>query len=153
FSSPNIAESSRHIVESSRRDVDKGGGARPTRSEESVSQVRSSGAAAGWHAWTVDRGWGKIGAVDGPQVRVDYFESPALPVAESIWVAQDSVKISPLPRQTRVYWEEAGHWYAGRVIGGDAEYGYAVQKPNLYYHQRVPSAELWVRWARPVDDP
>lgn len=120
-----------------------------------MSQVRSSRACAvGWHAWSVDRGWGKIGAVDGQQrVRVDYFESPAHPLAESTWVASDRVKISPLPRQTRVYWEETGQWYAGRVIAGDAENGYAVQKPNLYYHQRVPSHELWVRWSRPVEDP
>jgi ATP-dependent helicase HepA len=119
-----------------------------------VGRVRSSHASAvGWHVWSVDQGWGKIGAVDGQRVRVDYFESPARPLAESVWVTPDSLKISSLPRQTRVYWEEAGQWYAGRVIAGDAENGYAVQKPNVYYHQRVPSRELWVRRSRPVEDP
>ncbi|WP_260729938.1 protein DpdE [Dactylosporangium roseum] len=107
----------------------------------------------GWHAWSDDRGWGKIGAVEGQRIRVDFFESPARPCAESTWVALDRLKIATLPKQTRVYWEEAGQWYAGQVIAGDAENGYAVQKPNAYYHQRVSSLELWVRWSRPVEDP
>ena len=107
----------------------------------------------GRHAWSVDRGWGRIGAFNGQRVRVDYFESPARSLAASAWVELDDVKILSLPRQTRVYWEEAGQWNAGRVIAGDADNGYAVQKPNLFYHQRVPTDNLWVRWSRPVDDP
>ncbi|WP_410820445.1 protein DpdE [Micromonospora sp. 050-3] len=99
------------------------------------------------------RGWGKVGATDGQKVRVDFFESPAQPEVDSVWLPKDRVKFPPLPRQTRVFWEEGGQWHAGRVLAGDARSGYAVRKPKSFYDIPLDARRLWVRWSRPVTDP
>ncbi len=111
-------------------------------------------AAIGLHVWTgAGIGWGMIGAVDGSRLQVDFFESAARPIAESHWFPRDKVRIVDLPRQTRVLWEEDGRWCAGRVIGGNAESGYSVRRPNVRYDQRIDARRLRVRWSRSVMDP
>ncbi|MFG2105208.1 protein DpdE [Micromonospora chersina] len=108
----------------------------------------------GLQAWTGQaRGWGKIGAVDGENVRVDFFESPARPQVDAIWLPRHRVKFPPLPRQARVFWEEDGQWHAGRVLAGDARTGYAVRKSKNFYDLPLDARRLWVRWSRPVMDP
>lgn len=110
--------------------------------------------AVGLHVWTgPDLGWGTIGEIDGRRVRVDFFESAANPLADSRWLSRNEVAAASLPRQTRVLWEEAGRWHAGRVLGGDTESGYAVRKPNVAYDLRIPAGQLRVRWSRSVMDP
>ncbi|MEU7850433.1 protein DpdE [Micromonospora parva] len=108
----------------------------------------------GLQAWTGQvRGWGKIGAVDGENVRVDFFESPARPQVDAIWLPRHRVKFPPLPRQARVFWEEDGQWHAGRVLAGDAGTGYAVRKSKNFYDLPLDARRLWIRWSRPVMDP
>jgi ATP-dependent helicase HepA len=53
----------------------------------------------------------------------------------------------------RVYWEDEGHWRAGRIIGGDLLNGYAVRPPNDLYDLLLNADRLQVRWSQPVADP
>ena len=50
-------------------------------------------------------GIGRIGAVEGSQVRLDCFESVAAPVVDSRWVPADECRPATLLPQTRVYWQ------------------------------------------------
>ena len=66
-------------------------------------------------------GIGRIGAVDGRSVRVDCFESVAVPVAWSGWLPADECRHVRLLNQTRVYWQDpdTGNWSSGRVVGSE----------------------------------
>lgn len=99
-------------------------------------------------------GIGRIGAEDGRQVRVDYFESVALPIAESVWVPVAECCPVALLLQTRVFWSDeiTGAWRAGRVVGGDKS-GYFVRPPNSEIDYLVQEADIRVRWDRPVSSP
>lgn len=123
--------------------------------EEQVGRMpRDSETAIGLHAWAgPDRGWGRIGEVNGANVRVDFFESIANPLAESRWFAHRDVKIVALPPQTRVFWEDASRWNAGRVLAGGPASGYTVRKPDVSYDLRIDAQDLRVRWSRSVTDP
>ena len=99
-------------------------------------------------------GIGRIGAVEGLQVRVDCFESVAAPVVDSRWVPADECHPATLLPQTRVYWQnpDTGVWATGRVIGGEPR-AYFIRLPNSQFDVKVPESELRVRWDRPVADP
>jgi ATP-dependent helicase HepA len=87
-------------------------------------------------------------------VRVDFFESIAVPIADSVWIEAAQCNRVRLEPETRVYRHnpDTGTWLAGRVKakqGGD----YFVRFPNTEYDFPVPEAQLHVRWDRPIQDP
>lgn len=99
-------------------------------------------------------GIGRVGAVDGAQVRVDCFESVAAPVAGSWWVTGTECRPARLLPQTRVYWQnpDTGAWAAGRIVGGDPA-AYFIRLPNSEFDLKIPESKLRVRWDRPVGNP
>ncbi|MYQ36376.1 protein DpdE [Streptomyces cellulosae] len=99
-------------------------------------------------------GIGRVGAVDGGTLRVDFFESVAEPEIESHPVPAAACRRVRLERQTRVFRHNpsTGEWLAGRVanrVGGQ----YFVRFPNVEFAFPVPESELRVRWDKPVRDP
>ncbi|WP_432571571.1 protein DpdE [Kineococcus sp. SYSU DK005] len=108
----------------------------------------------GQHVWCKEPfGWGRIARLDEDGVDVDFFESPARPRAHTARYRLGEVVRGALPKQTRVYWEQEGHWRAGRVVGGDPVSGYAVRPPNEPYDLLMGAEHLQVRWSQPVADP
>ncbi|TDC79149.1 protein DpdE [Streptomyces hainanensis] len=99
-------------------------------------------------------GMGHVGGVDRDRVRVDFFESTAEPVADSMWVPTADCRRIRLESETRVYWRnpDTGAWLAGRVKGPTGG-GYFVQFPNTKYDFPIPEDQLRVRWDRPVENP
>ncbi len=61
-------------------------------------------------------GTGRVGAIDGARIRVDYFESVDEPVLDSHWVDSAECNHVRLQRDTRAYWQDpdTGVWRAGR---------------------------------------
>ncbi|MGW0927592.1 protein DpdE [Streptomyces sp. NPDC002644] len=100
-------------------------------------------------------GIGVIGAVEGGNVRVDYFESPANAVAESVWVPAAKVRREVLEPEERVWWRNAdGLWNSARVkLAEHARGSYIVRIPNVEFDLPIPEEQLFVRWDRPVQDP
>lgn len=99
-------------------------------------------------------GIGRVGAVDGGLLRVDFFESIAEPEIDSRTVPATACQQVRLKPQTRVFRHNPSttEWTAGRItndIGGQ----YFIQFPNVEYHFPVPETELRVRWDKPVRDP
>ncbi|WP_031521499.1 protein DpdE [Streptomyces sp. NRRL F-5123] len=100
-------------------------------------------------------GVGRVGADEGDNVRVDFFESIAEPVALQQRIAARSCTPVSLPEETRVYRRDpsTGVWIVGRVRGS-APGMYYVQFPNHPdVHLPVKAAELHVRWDKPVRNP
>lgn len=99
-------------------------------------------------------GIARIGAVDGPRLKLEMFESAAQPVVGERWVSATEVRRHQLGVQTRVYWRDqtTGVWQAGRVVGGGPD-EYFVRVPNADSDLRVDEVDLRVRWERPVADP
>ena len=99
-------------------------------------------------------GVARVGAVDSNRVRLDLFDSAAVPIASQIWVDCAGTKRCQLDSQTRVYWQDRvmNHWRAGRIVGGGPD-EYFVRPPNAQFDIRVPEVDLRVRWDRPVTDP
>ena len=99
-------------------------------------------------------GIARIGAIDGPRLKLEMFESAAQPVVGECWVSATDVRRHRLGVQTRVYWRDVttGAWQAGRVVGGGPD-EYFVRVPNADSDIRVNEADLRVRWDRPVADP
>lgn len=98
-------------------------------------------------------GIGRVGEIEGNRVRIDFFESPADPVAESQWVPADSVRKGVLSKQTRVFLQDArGRWLAGRVIER-YDSSYRVRMPDVGRDTELPESRLHVRWDRSPKDP
>lgn len=99
-------------------------------------------------------GIGRVGAIDGPNVRIHCFASVAAPVVESRWVAYTECRSAKLLVQTRVCWRDSdtGTWRAGRIVGGDAAHC-LVRLPNSELDFQVSENQLRVRWDRPVSNP
>lgn len=97
---------------------------------------------------------GRVGAVKGSQVRIDYFESAAEPIAASEWVTPAECRPISLPRQTRVFWQEVTtrRWRMGRVVGASPS-GYFIRAPHVDYDLLLEEVDLRVRWDRPVSSP
>ncbi|MEU4465261.1 protein DpdE [Streptomyces sp. NPDC024017] len=101
------------------------------------------------------RGVGRVGALEGDSVQVDFFESIAEPVALQQRIAARLCTPVALPEETRVYRRDpsTGVWTVGRVRGSDPGV-YYVQFPNHPdVHLPVKAAELHVRWDEPVRNP
>lgn len=98
-------------------------------------------------------GIGRVAEVNGDRVRVEFFESPAQPVAESVWIAADQARRVSLSKQTRVFFRSGRErWRAGRIVGG-GPVDYFVRVPNLRFDLQWPEADLRVRWEKPPRDP
>jgi ATP-dependent helicase HepA len=99
-------------------------------------------------------GIGRIGACDKGRLRVDWFESVAVPVAGSQWVESRACRRVRLLPQTRVYHfdPDTGEWRAGRVVGGGPG-RYYVHFPNEPTDRPISEVDLRVRWDRPIDNP
>lgn len=98
-------------------------------------------------------GIARVGETHDGLIRLDLFESAALPVADSRWVPEAEVRRAKLSRQTRVFFrDEAGRWRAGRVVGGGPDV-YFVRLPNLEFDTQIAESRLFVRWERPPQDP
>ncbi|MFJ5531263.1 protein DpdE [Streptomyces sp. NPDC093261] len=100
-------------------------------------------------------GVGRVAAVEGESVQVDFFESIAESVAHTQRIAARLCTPVSLPEETRVYRRDpsTGVWIVGRVRGSDPGV-YYVQFPNHPdVHLPVRAAELHVRWDRPVKNP
>lgn len=94
-------------------------------------------------------GVGKVVAVTGDQVVVEYFHSTAHSVRETVAVSQ--VERVTLPPQTRCYFPVDGRWMAGRIGRRDEEQ-YEVDLPNggaKYMSESI----LHVRTNLPITDP
>lgn len=99
-----------------------------------------------------DLGTGRIAAVDGATVRVEWFESVAEPVAHSEQVPLNRCRKKQLSPQTRAYWRTGQRWRVGRVVWGDST-RYALRLPNSTTDIPVGAREVFVRWNRNVADP
>lgn len=99
-------------------------------------------------------GIGRVGAIDGGTLRVDFFESVAEPEVESRMVPSTACQPAALRPETRVFWRNpnTGTWLAGRVQGSQ-RHTYFVHFPNTQPDFPVPESELRVRWDKPVHDP
>lgn len=98
-------------------------------------------------------GIGRVGAIDGNRVRVDFFESAAEPVVGSVWKDLAEVRRVELEEETRAFFRDAeGLWRVGRVVGGRDGY-YFVKLPNARRGIDIDEDQLRVRWERPPRDP
>ncbi|WP_405177786.1 protein DpdE [Nocardia sp. NBC_01377] len=120
---------------------------------------RSSGGVSGLQlgSFIIQRGrWdiGHVAAVQGSQVRIEYFESIAEPIAESVDALVHDCQLITLSVGARVFWRDPDthDWTAGRVTARQGE-SYFVRFPNSSADQRVRGSDLRVRWNRPVRDP
>lgn len=99
-------------------------------------------------------GFARVARVDGGRALLEYFDSPAAPVAAARWVDLDQVRRHTVELQTRVFWLDAvaGRWLAGRVVGGGPD-EYFVRHSSSEFDLRIPEEELRVRWNQPFRDP
>lgn len=105
-------------------------------------------------------GIGRVTGIAGGAALVEYFASPAGPRLETRRLDRGKLKRVWLSLQTVVFWQDpaTGIWRRGRVIASEgadvppAEELYGVQFPNDII-VRLRGAELYVRWAHPLDDP
>lgn len=97
-------------------------------------------------------GLGRVGRVDGDQVRIDFFESAAEPEVGSVWLPTDAIRRVPLGEQTRVFFQDGkGRWRAGRVVGGGPD-TYFIRVPNVG-DVDIHESQLRVRWEKAPRDP
>lgn len=99
-------------------------------------------------------GLGRISAFNGDGTyTIDFFESPAEPVAESRRRTAKEFKRARLQVQTRVFFRDGNSlWRAGRIVGGGPDV-YAVRLPNSELDVPIAESRLRVRWDRPPRDP
>lgn len=98
-------------------------------------------------------GIGQVGAADGAEIRVDFFESAAEPIAESISKLPAELRRVRLENETRVFFQDAQQrWRAGRVIGSRDDY-YFVKVPNVHGRVEIDEWRLHVRWDKAPRDP
>jgi ATP-dependent helicase HepA len=97
---------------------------------------------------------GRVGAIDD-EVRVDYFESVAQPIAYSLHENRQNLQVVLLPIGARVFWldPDTAEWAAGRVLAKFEDATYVVQFPSARNGLRVAGRDLRVRWNRPVSNP
>lgn len=99
-------------------------------------------------------GIGRVGAIDGDMLRIDFFESVAEEAVHSQHLPAKRCWRARLEPETRVYWRDpsTGDWLAGRVTGEHLP-EYFIQVPNKKWNERASERDLRVRWDRPVRNP
>jgi ATP-dependent helicase HepA len=99
-------------------------------------------------------GIGRVTRVEDAEVKIEFFESAAEPVAESVWRDVGDVRRVRLGEQTRVFFKDGvDRWRAGRVVGGDDMAVYQVRVPNESCDVEVAESRLRVRWEKAPKDP
>ena len=97
-------------------------------------------------------GIGKLAGITGGLAKIQFFDAPGAQLPRILEVPLAKVERARLLPQTRVYRCVAGgRWQVGRVLEDDGPIIF-VQFPNRETIN-VESAELQVRWSRPLDDP
>lgn len=97
-------------------------------------------------------GIGKCLRASDGTVEIEYFDSISATGRCRATARRSQVKPAQVSVQRRCYWEDKTGWRVGRVVWqGDGEYG--VRLPNSELDIKVPEAELYVRWDKPIDDP
>lgn len=98
-------------------------------------------------------GIGRVGECRDDAIRVDFFESAAEPIVESVWKAPAEVRRARLGEQSRVFFQDgSGRWRAGRVVGGGPDV-YFVRVPNGAFDLDLNEDRLRIRWEKPPNDP
>ena len=100
-------------------------------------------------------GIGKVTGVESDQLRIDYFDSPASEVGETVLVDFESATSVKLSNETRVFYQdpETFLWAVGRVLAfHDDNREYLVRFPNQR-RELLPEAVLFTRWSRPISEP
>lgn len=98
-----------------------------------------------------DWGPGKVVAVQGTGVTLEYFDSIGQAEPAATTVPESTVgRFKALP-QTRCYWLVGGHWQVGRVVGR-RQGRYVVRVANAV-DVEVDEVDLQVRWHRRPMDP
>ena len=100
-------------------------------------------------------GIGKVTGIESDQVRIDYFDSPASEVGETILVDFENATSVKLSNETRVFYQdpETFLWAVGRVLAfHDDNREYLVRFPNQR-RELLPEAVLFTRWSRPISEP
>jgi ATP-dependent helicase HepA len=99
-------------------------------------------------------GIGRVAETDGSKVQIEFFESAAEPVADTVWCDIADIRRVLLGEQTRVYFKDGnGRWRAGRVVGGDDGAAYYVRVPNHQWDVDIAESRLRVRWEKTPRDP
>jgi len=98
-------------------------------------------------------GIGKLLSASRGFVSIEYFDTPADKDRLVISVKSSSIIPQQLFAQTRVFYfdKEDFSWHVGRVLSM-IESDYLIQFPNKVI-VRIPEAELFVRWDKPIQDP
>src|SRR5688572_22729904 len=100
-----------------------------------------------------DLGIGKVIAINGPRVTVEYFESITNRMTESVSIAD--LNLVGLQPETRCYLQidEEGTWAVGRIgVRDQQDNTYEVTLPGTRAGY-VPESTLYVRCAKTIDDP
>ena len=107
-------------------------------------------------------GIAKLVDASGATGVIEYFDSPSGPRLETRLVPLKDLRRIELAAQTRIFRLDpnSGRWSVGRVDGGLVS-GMALGKREDHYHvrfpnnrdERVPISQVFVRRAKPVDDP
>ncbi|MGW5054362.1 protein DpdE [Actinokineospora sp. NPDC004072] len=101
-------------------------------------------------AWDSELGWGRVDTGRGV---IRFFDSPVTPEVEFPLLGR-TCQPGTLSSQERVWWFNGQRWLVGRIDSPQdvAASAYHVHFPNGYTTV-VPSAELRVRWSKPISDP
>ncbi len=93
-------------------------------------------------------GVGKLVEIHGRQATVEYFDSVATRITRP--APLELLRPKSLQSQTRCYWIQEDCWRVGRVRE-KVDGAYLVVCHQV--HSTVSEQELFVRWARPLEDP
>lgn len=97
-------------------------------------------------------GIGKAIHATADEVEVEYFDSVASTSRHRVVAQASEIEHVQVSLQRRCYWLDDGAWRVGRVVWqGEGEYG--VRPPDSEIDLRIPEADLFVRWSRPIVDP
>jgi ATP-dependent helicase HepA len=87
----------------------------------------------------------------GSAVSIEYFDSPHDKGRILREVRADAIKVLPLPKETRIYFEDGAYWRVGRILDGEGD-EVLVQFPNTDI-RKLSARDIFVRWNRPIADP
>ena len=125
----------------------------------SVSKIRNRKvdmpAKIGRFVFSTSAGIGKVADVQGDEVIVEYFESPAKAERLREQLRCESLEQIELDEETRVYFRNPDtlNWQVGRVLDSQVDdKKYLVRFPNDE-RQLILEAELFTRWSKPITDP
>ena len=97
-------------------------------------------------------GIGKVTGQTSDGLEVEYFDSISPTGRHGVTAGRSQVEPVQISLQQRCYWHDDRGWRVGRVVWqGESEYG--VRPPDSDFDLRIPEAELYVRWSKPLHEP